>query len=67
MSNHLQSITPLNIETIRAWVFVGNHHSDSAAFKSIETFHANAADALRQAASRMEVDGCPDYAVEDGQ
>jgi len=55
MSNHLKSIHPLTIETIRAWEFCGNAHSDAAAFVSIDAFAANAANTDSDRAESLRV------------
>lgn len=46
MTNHLKPIEPLTIEAILAWEFVGNAHSDSAAFTSISEFAENPANSV---------------------
>lgn len=67
MSNHLKSITPLTIESIRAWEFVGNHHSDSAAFKSIETFAADPAQPIQHRAEALRIMGNKGMGLTDAE
>lgn len=57
MSNHLKPITPLTIEGIRAWEWVGNMHSDSAAYESVAEFAKDESKPLAERAEALYLMG----------
>lgn len=54
---HLKPITPLTIEAIRAHEWCGNHHSDAAAFASIDQFAADESQPMEHRAEALRISG----------
>lgn len=54
---HLRHITPLTIESIRSWEFVGNAHFDGPAFSDIDKFASSSANSVKDRAEALRIMG----------
>ncbi len=57
MTNHQKAITPLTIEGIRAWAWVGNAWSDGEAFNSIHRFVSDESHSVEERAEALWIMG----------